>query len=564
MRINDSFYQQTVQQNQALQQPLSYWPSAQSNTVQNFGYSEYYAPQQQDLFSAVREKINQIDSAILNYIENFQGSELFEASPALLQAFQGGSSRDKLLVLADTLSKLSTVNYSGTYHTPNTINNVAVIGSQVTSDGQPGFLLADNSVVSKSEVLTSYNAATALQAVALLTSDADSSNKITALTQLGINAGVANEVVSEANAGHFSTALSVFNTASNWGDMNDDQRITSSLQTGSMLIQSADDLGYSITGASGTASTVGSIAGGLAGVAGVVMGVDQAADVIDAISDMPKSDAQKAGAIGLGTAGAAIAAGGIAAGAMMGATIGSTVPVVGTIIGGAVGALAGFAIGSFGSGKSRGQMKRDSWRDTMEQAGFAQKIDGSHHVPLANGTMYNIGFDGGHKLTNVDGTERHTFDVDWNNPLAKEAIPEAHIFALATGLDPSQGDLWHTATSQAVNAATSNATTQAEVTANLQTMLKQGGVDPREVGLKLEILRASNKISEQEYGVYLSKINKLFGTKLMATEKAKATITLIANLQSIPNPSKQELALLQSIIEANSPQKTQSKEEVQS
>ena len=53
---------------------------------------------------------------------------------------------------------------------------------------------------------------------------------------------------------------------------------------------------------------------------------------------------------------------------------------------------------------------------------------------------------------------------------------------------------------QGLNAATSNATSVEEVRANFKAML--GEATPEQIGLRLEVLRATNKITGQEYGVY--------------------------------------------------------------
>jgi hypothetical protein len=115
--------------------------------------------------------------------------------------------------------------------------------------------------------------------------------------------------------------------------------------------------------------------------------------------------------------------------------------------------------------------------------------------------------------------------------LSSEGIPEAHIYALASGLDPSlvKGALWHRGVAQSLNAATSNAKTQEDVTANFRSMLAKGEIDPIQVALKVEVLRQKDVISESEYGVYINKINKLFGTELITTEKSAALEALKSN-----------------------------------
>lgn len=85
----------------------------------------------------------------------------------------------------------------------------------------------------------------------------------------------------------------------------------------------------------------------------------------------------------------------------------------------------------FGSGKEEGQLIRDRGRHALEQAGFAEVIDGSHFVTLADGSKFNIGIDGNNTTALFDptatiddtgvGTKR-PYDVDASNPLAQQAV----------------------------------------------------------------------------------------------------------------------------------------------
>ena len=79
-------------------------------------------------------------------------------------------------------------------------------------------------------------------------------------------------------------------------------------------------------------------------------------------------------------------------------------------------------------------------------------------------------------------------------------------------------------------------------------MLSQSSIDPRELALRIEVLRVSNKIDEQDYKVYLHHVNQLYGTKLLPTDREKSKSVLINQLQSIPEPSKEERELLEAIL----------------
>lgn len=482
----------------------------------------------------------------LEIIDQVQSTNLSTIASTITALTQPGlSNSDRGLAIAQTLSELGTMNFTGSVDMPSIIEGRAVIGSTSLEDGSAGFLLEDGSVVPRSDLVNTSNIQSALQAVALLTSDAETEDKITGLISLGLNVGRANELISNVNAGRIGAVLDVVGLATNWDEMDDIQRFSAATQTtGSVL------------NALGAASStqLGNAIPGVGAVTGLVTGVMQAKDVLDVLGDLSRKEGVKVGAIGLGSAGAAIGAGiatasAIASGATLGATLGSAVPIVGTIIGGVVGAGIGALVGMFGSSKSPGQMMRDQWRDSMETQGFAHKIGKSHHVTLANGTEYNIGKDGGAKLPNVDGTERRTYDVDWSNQIAGQSIPMAHLFGIATGLDPSatKSDLWSTTVGQSLNAATSNATTLDDVSNNFRAMLSAGNVAPENLAIRIEVLRLTNKITDQEYTVYLDSMNKLLGTELQPNDREVAHRAIVEQLTSQPELSEGDQFLLQSL-----------------
>ena len=460
----------------------------------------------------------------------------------------------KALAASTALANITTTSFTGPLDSPTSIGGKAVVGGTP----EQGFVLSDGSTVSQQEILNSHNAASAVQALSVISSNADPERKVAALGALGIQSGAANQLISQTQAGNGLAALSLFNTAQNWEDMNDVQRAVSTMQTGSAVTHaisqatassgatSAANSALGFTGSSSALSSAGALFGGAAIVAGGVLGIKQAATTLDAVKDMNQSQGQKQGAIGGATAGAGIGAaaataGAIAAGASFGATAGSAVPVVGTLIGAAVGAGIGLAAGSLGSGKNTGQKLRDGWRDGLESTGYAKKINGSHHVTLANGQTYDLGKDGGHKLTNVDGTERHTFDVDWGNQVAVNSIPSAHLYALATGLNPTDNSghgLFDRAVAQTLNAATSNATSVAGAQENIRAML--GDTDPRHIAMRAETLFAQNKISEQERDVYLQHINDMYGTKLLPTNVNTLRSSLVSQISQIPESRRDD------------------------
>jgi hypothetical protein len=343
-----------------------------------------------------------------------------------------------------------------------------------------------------------------------------------------------------SDSGALEGVLSTVNTISNWGEMSNENRLMSVFGSSNNILSALDNVGADL----GLKNIVGQAGGAITGGMQVVKGVEQFKDVIDVLGDMSRgSTAVKFGAIGGGTAGAAIGAGAAAIASMLGAQIGSGIlPGIGTVIGAGIGAL----VGCFGSSKKKDQMMRDQWREGLEGAGFANKADDCHVVPLADGSTYKIGLDGKTKLKNIDGTERQTFDVDWGNKIAADSIPMAHLYAMATGLDHSMqdGDLFTRAAVQSLNAATSNATSLDQVRDNFKSMMAAGSVDPMQLAAKCEFLRVTNKISESEYGAYINNLNYMFDMKLVPSNRAKAHMAILNELQQNPNPTKEEAQIM--------------------
>lgn len=138
------------------------------------------------------------------------------------------------------------------------------------------------------------------------------------------------------------------------------------------------------------------------------------------------------------------------------------------------------------TGKSDAQLLRDDFRGLLKQTGVA---DDSYNVTLADGSQYNVGLDGKTKLQNVGENidkkkTRNAWDVDFSNPLAQFAVQQIDpmIRNIYKGQDGKVKPEQYTG--MLVNAATSNAKTQEEVSANINAMLsrsefaKQAGVTP--------------------------------------------------------------------------------------
>jgi hypothetical protein len=129
------------------------------------------------------------------------------------------------------------------------------------------------------------------------------------------------------------------------------------------------------------------------------------------------------------------------------------------------------------SGKSDAQLLRDDFRGKLQETGVANE---DYKITLANGDQYDIGKDGKAKLTNIDGkTTRRTWDVDWDNPLAKYAVDklDPRVRSIYTEEAAKAGIPVEQYTGMLVNAATSNAKNEKEVDANINAFLGKSGLD---------------------------------------------------------------------------------------
>ena len=239
-------------------------------------------------------------------------------------------------------------------------------------------------------------------------------------------------------------------------------------------------------------------------------------------------------------------------GGNLGQTIGSTWGPEGSLLGSFLGSGFGSVLGGrFGGGPSGSQI-RSGYRDGLVQNGFATKgPDGSVNVPLADGTKYNLAQDGGNEFTNKDGTKRFSYEVDWTKPVAADSIPTANLLQIATGLDPSMNkkDLFNRTAGQFTNAISSNAQNVGDSYKNAKSILDAKGVDAQSLGMRLEALRNTNTLSDQEYKVYLDQVNKVYGTKFQPQSADTSRESMIQTLQSQKNLSKPDKQLLSDLMD---------------
>lgn len=245
-------------------------------------------------------------------------------------------------------------------------------------------------------------------------------------------------------------------------------------------------------------------------------------------------------------------------GAQTGAQVGGQLGGIGGSffgpIGSAAGSFVGSAIGSvvgnkfFGSPSSR--KIRNNYRNNLINFGIAEKGPNNQvNIKLADGSMYDIGKDGEFQFKNSDGTDRFSYEVDWTNPVAADSIPAAHLLEIATGLDPSmtKKDTFNRVAGQWTNAISSNAKNVGDSHKNARAILESKGISAQNLGMRIEGLRLTNNISDQEYGVYLDQLNKIYGVDFKPRDRQQSTdsfLQLMGSRKDLSKGDKEFLKLL--------------------
>jgi hypothetical protein len=216
---------------------------------------------------------------------------------------------------------------------------------------------------------------------------------------------------------------------------------------GSVKTGSTKAANSKIGGAAGAAGTRSAVSG-WAGIAGGVMGA------LDIALNWGRSTPAKG------------AASGSAVGAMIGTFI---TPGIGTAIGAALGAIGGGLLGSIKTGKHADQKLRDEVRGLLVEKGV---LDSNYAIGLADGSRFDIGYDGGPKKE-LGG--RRPYETDAANPLTKYAVSWLNpvVAFLSQGNPKVQSDF----VGYFANAATSNAKSLNDVKANVNTIMKQFGLN---------------------------------------------------------------------------------------
>lgn len=257
----------------------------------------------------------------------------------------------------------------------------------------------------------------------------------------------------------------------------------------------------------GTVSPVGNVLAGnftTGSVLGTVGGVAGAVGIGDLLAN-----SQKGNHLGATAQGAASGA------AIGNAVAGPAGAVPGAVIGGTLGLVK-----SFEGGKSERQIARDGIRNGLQNIGIAFIPEGTvdHHIQLADGSLFNIGKDGGSSFVSFDGTGevKNGYEVDWTNPVSDIAAGAVNpLFNILTGGLSSEngGD----SISSLVNGVMSNANGNPEIVLdNVRKLYNDAGITPDVAFAKVNQLYASGRISREEALAYQNAINETFDTTVIS------------------------------------------------
>ena len=207
---------------------------------------------------------------------------------------------------------------------------------------------------------------------------------------------------------------------------------------------------------------------------------------------------------------------GAASGTAVGAAIGTMIaPGPGTAIGAAIGALAGGLLGSIKTGKHADQKVRDQVRSFLQERGV---IDNNYAIGLADGSRFNIGYDGGPKSA-LGG--RRPFETDMSNPLTKYAISWLNpvVAFFSQGNQKVQSDF----VGYLANAAISNAKSIEDLKANVNSIIKQFGLDDKTIAGGISDAVKSGAIDKDIGAAWLNGIKERTSSRFKGEEQTTET-----------------------------------------
>lgn len=216
---------------------------------------------------------------------------------------------------------------------------------------------------------------------------------------------------------------------------------------------------------------------------------------------------------------------GATSGAAVGAAIGTAIfPGPGTAIGAAVGLLVGGCIGAIRAGKHKDQLVRDRVRDVLVQN---QVLDSHYGLPLADGSTYNMGRDGG-KKSDLGGLR--PFEVNFNNPLATYAV--SWVNPLVDMMFPGNEKIKLHFSGYFANAALSNATDLNGVRANVAAFMQRMGINDDQLAQAIIQRAQAGQIPTDVAQAFLNGINERLDPNFQLPPQAPQPTT-----SPIPTPT---------------------------
>jgi hypothetical protein len=233
-------------------------------------------------------------------------------------------------------------------------------------------------------------------------------------------------------------------------------------------------------------------------------------------------------------------AAGAASGTAVGAAIGTMfAPGIGTAIGAAIGAIGGGLLGSIKTGKHRDQKIRDEVRSFLQGA---QVLDSNHSIGLADGSRFNIGYDGGPKKE-LGG--RRPFETDMSNPLTKYATSWLNpvVAFISQGNQKVQSDF----VGYFSNAAVSNAKSLNDVRDNVNAIIKQFGLDDKKIVQGIVEAARSGAIDSELAKAWLNGVKERSSTDFTGEDSAATRGTNRARRNRAQEVDDEELSVDESI-----------------
>jgi hypothetical protein len=203
----------------------------------------------------------------------------------------------------------------------------------------------------------------------------------------------------------------------------------------------------------------------------------------------------------------------MAVGAALGTVIGG--PGFGTAIGAAIGTIAGGLIGAIQAGKHKDQKVRDQMREALVNAGI---LDSDYKLPLADGTMYNMGRDGGPR---AEFGGLRPYEIDSSNPLAKYAISWVNplVELIAQGNPKLKADF----VGYFTNAALTNAKSLDDVRKNVNLFVQRFGLTDESLAQAITKGAQSGALAPDVAAAYINGIQERNNPSFMGSSDPKAT-----------------------------------------